>query len=328
MKINVIGGSGFIGTRLCDRLSERATPFSIQDIRPSRQHNDKWIDCDVRDEDRLAECLDGDVVINLAAVHRDDVRPLRLYDDVNVMGASNICRAAERAGINKIIFTSSVAVYGFAEADTGESGQINPFNDYGRTKWEAEKEFRKWHAIDPDNRTLVIIRPTVVFGEGNRGNVYNLFRQINSGRFMMIGTGENIKSMAHVENVAAFIEHCLDMSGGPFLYNYVDKPDLTVRELVSLTRETLGKSGLTGYSLPFGAGLALGKLADWLSERTNAQFPVSAIRVQKFCATTQFATAASQSGFVAPVGITEAINRTLSYEFLEEHADRQEFLTE
>ena len=41
------------------------------------------------------------------------------------------------------------------------------FNDYGRTKYFAEKVYRKWHEEDPQNRKLVIIRPTVVFGEGN-----------------------------------------------------------------------------------------------------------------------------------------------------------------
>jgi nucleoside-diphosphate-sugar epimerase len=70
-----------------------------------------------------------------------------------------------------IIFTSTVAVYGFAKIGTEESGKIAPFNDYGRTKYEAEEVFKAWQAEAPEERTLVIIRPTVVFGEQNRGNV-------------------------------------------------------------------------------------------------------------------------------------------------------------
>ena len=57
----------------------------------------------------------------------------------------------------------------------------------------------------PHERSLVIIRPTVIFGKGNRGNVFNLFNQINKGLFAMIGDGENIKSMAYVKNVASFL---------------------------------------------------------------------------------------------------------------------------
>ena len=62
-----------------------------------------------------------------------------LYDEVNVQGSENICRACSELGIHKIIFTSSVAVYGFAPVGTDESGEINYFNDYGRTKFLAEE---------------------------------------------------------------------------------------------------------------------------------------------------------------------------------------------
>ena len=74
--------------------------------------------------------------------------------------------------------------------EPGENGTINPFNEYGRTKALAEDVYREWRAKDPENRSLIIIRPTVVFGEGNRGNVYNLLNQINSGAFAMIGNGK------------------------------------------------------------------------------------------------------------------------------------------
>ena len=132
-------------------------------------------------------------IINLAAVHRDDVRPLSRYDDVNVQGAKNICEAARKHEINQIIFTSSVAVYGFAPTDTDESGEFNYFNDYGRTKFMAEQVYKAWQEEDPKSRTLVILRPTVIFGEGNRGNVYNLLRQIAARKFLMFGDGKNIK---------------------------------------------------------------------------------------------------------------------------------------
>ena len=65
--------------------------------------------------------------------------------------------------INKIIFTSTVAVYGFAGAGTDESGEIKPFNEYGRSKFEAEEIFRGWQK--GQNSSLIIVRPTVIFGE-------------------------------------------------------------------------------------------------------------------------------------------------------------------
>ena len=90
-------------------------------------HLDKSIYLDVEDVDSLDQLAGVSTIINLAAVHRDDVRPLSRYDDVNVQGAKNICEAASKHGINKIIFTSSVAIYGFAPADTDESGRIQLF---------------------------------------------------------------------------------------------------------------------------------------------------------------------------------------------------------
>ena len=131
----------------------------------------------IEEKESLNQISDVNCIINLAAVHRDDIRPLSRYDDVNVQGSVNVCEAARRHGINKIIFTSSVAIYGFAPADTDESGAPNYFNDYGRTKYLAEQVYKEWQAEDPENRTLVIVRPTVIFGEGNRGNVYNLLKQ-------------------------------------------------------------------------------------------------------------------------------------------------------
>jgi nucleoside-diphosphate-sugar epimerase len=150
-----------------------------------------------------------DIVISFAAEHRDDVTPKSQYDDVNVTGAENVCTVCTKLGIKKIIFTSSVAVYGFAPVGTDETGKINYFNDYGRTKWLAEEKYRNWLKSDSEN-SLTIIRPTVIFGEQNRGNVYNLLRQIASGKFLMVGNGKNVKSMAYVENVAAFIEYNLN----------------------------------------------------------------------------------------------------------------------
>ena len=204
--INVIGGSGFIGTRLVRRLlNKEQLRTTILDKAASRAHQALVTLTDVRSVEQLRGSISNNsVIINLAAEHRDDVRPLSLYDEVNVRGAKNICIVAREKGAQTIIFTSTVAVYGFTPIGTDESGKIAPFNDYGRTKYDAEQVYQAWQAEAPSERTLVIIRPTVVFGEQNRGNVYNLLRQIATGRFAMIGNGENRKSMAYVENVTAF----------------------------------------------------------------------------------------------------------------------------
>lgn len=326
-KITVIGGSGFVGTNLCRELALKQQEFEIIDLKMSNQFPDKCKIADVRDPEALRNTITGDVVINLAAVHRDDVKEKSEYQHVNVDGAENVALVCEEKGINKIVFTSTVAVYGFAEPGTDESGAINPFNEYGRSKFEAEQKLRQWHA--KGKNSLIIVRPTVIFGEGNRGNVYNLLYQIASGKFVMVGKGENKKSMAYIGNIVAFLEAAVATDQRYGVYNYVDTPDLTMNDLVSQVRKKLrGKIGV-GPRLPHWLGLLLGYIADFVSWVSGRNLPVSSIRVKKFVSSTEFKSGkASLDGFKAPFLLSEGIERTLQSEFISPDPDREIFYTE
>lgn len=321
----IIGGAGFLGSRLRSFFEQTNKKYFYGDINNSSRNSKK---VDIEDIDSLDHFSGSNCIINLAAVHRDDIRPLSRYDDINVQGSVNVCEAARKHGINKIIFTSSVAIYGFAPADTDESGEPNYFNDYGRTKYLAEQVYKEWQAEDPANRTLVIVRPTVIFGEGNRGNVYNLLRQIASRRFVMFGDGKNKKSMAYVQNVAAFLEYSLSFKPGLHIYNYIDKPDFDMNKLVSVARKKLFGKNNIGLRLPAFLGMAIGYFADILAKVTGKTLPVSSIRVKKFLSTTQFASSVSTTDFVPPVSLEEGLARTLRYEFLEDNSDKRTFDTE
>jgi nucleoside-diphosphate-sugar epimerase len=325
----IIGGSGFIGTRLCSRLKEVGSQFCILDKCISHSYPNQYKFANVCDLTSLRNSIvDSTVLVNLAAEHRDNVRPLRLYEDVNVGGAKNICTIAREKNIQKIIFTSSVAVYGFAPIGTDEKGAIHPFNEYGRTKYEGENIFRAWQSEDPLNRTLVIVRPTVVFGERNRGNVYSLLRQIASGKFIMVGNGENRKSIAYVENIAAFLQYSLTFKSGVYTFNYVDKPDFTMTNLVRIVNELLGKSTEISFRLPYTLGYLIGKCFDLSASITNRQLPISAIRVKKFCANSVYNTSIDETGFVPPVSLREALEKTVNFEFIESHGQEQLFFSE
>lgn len=328
--VAVVGGSGFIGTRLSARLSHNPdVSFQIVDKVPSQAFPDQTAVADVRSVEQLRTSIrEHDVIVNLAAEHRDDVRPLSLYDDVNVGGTRNLCTVAREKNVSTIVFTSSVAVYGFAPVGTDESGKISPFNAYGRTKFEAEKVLRQWQAEVPHQRALVIIRPTVVFGERNRGNVYNLLRQIASGKFIMIGSGKNRKSMAYVENVAAFIEHSLKFGPGVHTYNFIDKPDFTMNQLVGNVKALLGFTNGPGLRLPYALGYGIGKAFDLLSFITGKRFAISSIRVKKFCANSIYNTAIDKTGFVPPVPLEQALERTIRYEFIERNEGELLFFSE
>ena len=326
-KVSILGGAGFLGTNLSLRFQSKKINYEICDLVIKMSSNNSAI-VNIEDNNSLDRIKGSDCIINLAAVHRDDIYPLSRYHDVNVQGSINVCQAARRHNINKIIFTSSVAIYGFAPPNTDELGESNYFNEYGRTKYLAEQVYKKWQAEDPKNRVLVIVRPTVIFGEGNRGNVYNLLKQIASRRFVMFGTGKNIKSIAYVENVAAFLEYSLSFSPGLHIYNYIDKPDFDMNTLVTLVRKTLFGKNNVGLRLPAFLGMAIGYFADVTSKLTSKTLPVSSIRVKKFMSTTQFTSSLGETDFVPSVSLEEGLTRTLRYEFLEDNSEKQTFDTE
>jgi nucleoside-diphosphate-sugar epimerase len=327
MRITIIGGSGFVGTRLTTRLLAAGHVVTIADKNDSKKYPQLRLYADVREPNTLEKALAGsDAVINLAAEHRDDVTPKSLYDDVNVSGAENVCNTCTKLGIKRIVFTSSVAVYGFAPVGTDETGKINYFNDYGRTKWLAEEKYRAWLASTPEN-SLTIIRPTVIFGEQNRGNVYNLLRQIAGGTFPMVGKGTNVKSMAYVENVAAFIEYNLNNGPGEHLFNYIDKPDFDMNTLVTEVNRILGKSGKL-FHWPYCLGYFGGLCFDVLARILHKKLPISAIRVKKFCANTLFEAAnIKKTDFKTPISLIEGLEKTIQYEFIDKISE-QVFYTE
>jgi nucleoside-diphosphate-sugar epimerase len=268
------------------------------------------------------------VLIHLAAVHRDDVTNPDDYQTTNVIGTANVCTVAAEKGINRIVFTSSVAVYGFAPLGTDESGAIAPFNAYGRTKYAAEAELEAWLSAHA-KASLMIVRPTVVFGEGNRGNVFNLLNQIASGRFVMIGNGQNRKSMAYVENIAAFLHYASGIRTRRVVVNYVDNPDFDMNSLVSLVRHKLHKKYGTGIRVPFWFGLALGHVADLVTKVTGKKLPISSIRVKKFCSNSAFLSAKETiSDFKAPISLRDGILLTLEADFISPNPDREIFFAE
>lgn len=331
MNIALIGASGFIGTRLLGLLSEEPERYRLTNIDLQQSHFFPQLTeiGDVREQEQMDRALKGaDVVVLLAAQHRDDVSPVSLYYDTNVGGMEVTLRAMERNGIRRIVFFSSVAVYGLNKHNPDESHPADPFNHYGKSKWEAEQVLQRWYESHPD-WNIDIIRPTVVFGERNRGNVYNLLKQISSGKFLMVGKGENHKSMAYVGNIVAFVKFMIDnVTEGYNVFNYVDKPDNNMNQLVAHVSRVLNKH-IPATHFPLWLGMLGGYCFDILAKLTGKKLTVSSVRVKKFCATTEFdATKAHSSGFVAPYTLDEGLARTLEFEFVHPRTDDITFKTE
>ena len=299
------------------------------DLLPSHFFNDITTIGDVRNQEQMDHELAGaDVVILLAAQHRDDVSPVSLYYDTNVGGMEKTLKAMEKNGCKRIVFFSSVAVYGLNKVNPAENHPADPFNHYGKSKWQAEQVLQLWHKSHPD-WNVNIIRPTVIFGERNRGNVYNLLKQISSGKFLMVGKGTNKKSMAYVGNIVAFVKYMIDQcTEGYNVFNYIDKPDFNMNQLVEHVEKVLNKN-IPSTHFPYWMGMLGGYCFDVLAKVTGKKLAISSVRVKKFCATTEFdATKAHSCGFVAPYTLGEGLARTLEFEFVHPRTDAIEFVSE
>ena len=316
MNICTIGGSGFVGTRLISLLQDGHAVLNL-DKAPSAAHAALSLTGDVREPESFTAQLAGqDAVILLAAEHRDDVSPTSLYYDVNVEGMRNVLQAMDAQGVKNIVFTSSVAIYGMNQpTPPTETSPEAPFNHYGKSKWQAEHVLQEW-ITKGEGRNALVIRPTVIFGEENRGNVYNLLKQIYTGKFLMIGNGRNCKSMAYVGNIVAFMKYKLESGfSGMEIFNYVDKPDFDMNTLVSEIYRHKGQSA-PKLRIPYPIGILGGYCFDFLAKVTGKKLPISSIRVKKFCSSTEInGDKLDASGFVRPVDFKDGLQQTLTSEF-------------
>tara|TARA_B110000879_G_scaffold183184_1_gene241738 strand:- start:308 stop:1321 length:1014 start_codon:yes stop_codon:yes gene_type:complete len=324
--ITIVGGSGFVGSFLINDLENKCI-HNLDKVQ-SPFHQSITTVGNILNPEEIKIDINTKTLILLAAEHKDDITPTSLYYDVNVNGTINVLNTMDQLGVKNLIFTSSVAIYGLNKSNPNETHQEDPFNHYGKSKWKAEQAIKKWYDNDPIGKSVTILRPTVIFGERNRGNVYNLLKQISSGRFLMIGKGKNKKSMAYVGNVVAFIKDRIEKNEKGFqIFNYADKQDFSMTELTKLIEEKM-KIKLPVIKIPYFIGLVGGYSIDFLSFITKKKFSISAVRIKKFCATTQFDAYKVSQVFKPPYTLEEGLNRTLEHEFINKQQDDILFYSE
>lgn len=321
-RVLVTGGSGFIGRYICERIIHDGGQVSILDLVPPSWKRDgaSFVQGDVRDPAAVDRALAGcGEVIHLAAAHHDFGISDETYFDVNEGSARVLCAAMDRAGVKTACFYSSVAVYGSAPEPRTEDVAPAPVAPYGASKLAGERVFEQWTRAG-GGRRVIVMRPAVVFGPRNFANMYALIRQIHSRLFVPIGRGTNVKSTAYVENLVDATFYLMGQANRPpfDVYNYVDTPDLTSREICDAISESLGRRPIR-WSLPLGAAVALATPFDAAIHLTGRNFPISSARVRKL-ATLQTRFAADkvrQSGFAPRVPLRDGLRRMTQW-FVEE----------
>lgn len=315
MNILVTGDSGFIGSYLTDDLVRSGHRVAGLDIEPAKKHPVRYpyVTGDIRDAAALAS-VEGplDCIIHLAAAHRDFGVTREEYYSVNVEGMRSLLRFADERGIRRFFFYSTVAVYGDNQPSTEETAPA-PVNHYGDSKLEAEAVLREWQSHDPE-RQVIILRPAVVFGPLNTANIFKLVRQVCDRRFIWVGDGNNVKSIAYVGNITAVTLFLLErMAPGTAVYNYSDEPNMTTRELVGLISRLSG-APVSRVHIPLSAAVAAANVFDLLGRVTGIDFPVTGARLRKFNTPTEHRSGKVRSlGFVPPFSLEEGLRRNIEW---------------
>jgi len=251
MKILVTGGSGFIGRKLVDTLLQ----YNAHSLRiSSRKKNSsvsespsvEWVEGDLSPYFDWGSAVEGcQVVIHLAArahVMNNDLPSSEEFRKVNFDGSLSLARSAVKAGVKRFIFLSSIGVngnnnlYPYTETDVP-----SPQGFYALSKWEAEvglREIAKQTGLE-----LVIIRPTLVYGEGAPGNIARLVKLIKCPIPLPLGAVNNRRSFIGVDNLISLIVVCLDHpAAANELFLAADSEDVSTTKLLRLLSSGLDKS--------------------------------------------------------------------------------------
>lgn len=218
----IFGGTGFIGHHLARWLADRgARRIILADLAPPRQglpEPAEFVECDVREPIGLT-VEPGTVAFNLAAVHRTPGHEDHEYFDTNVAGAQHVVDFCERSGIERLFFTSSIAVYGPSEDPITERTPPRPTIAYGHSKLEAERTHARW-AERGSGRTLVTVRPGTVFGPGEGGNFTRLADALAKRRFVYPGRRDTIKACGYVEDLIESMWFAESLASPTITYNF------------------------------------------------------------------------------------------------------------
>lgn len=269
MNCIITGGTGFIGTHLTNLIRQQYPDYKVWNfdivkpgtpnpvvkdykpaVREGKTLDSEYVGCDVRNpiENIPFTPTPEDIIFNFAAVHRTPGHPDREYFETNIRGAENVCAFAEKWGIKKIVFTSSIAPYGAAEELKKEDTLTTPNTAYGISKLVAEKIHKIWQAKDMGNRRLVIVRPGVVFGKGENGNFTRLYHSIRGHRFAYPGRKDTIKACIYVKELVSFILYAIEHgTNGVELYNCCYEPAYTIEQIVKTMKKATGLTQFVPY---------------------------------------------------------------------------------
>lgn len=196
----VTGASGFVGSRLSARLLQSGWQVQTSPLRLLSEPA-QW----------QAAFASVRCVVHLAAhVHKMKMDPDGefKYTQINAEGSRFVAEQAVRAGVERVVFLSSVKVNGEGGKESYQADDLpNPSDAYGRSKLVAEEAIRQ--VCESGGVQYVVIRPPLVYGPGVKANFRSMMRWVDRGLPLPLGSVRNRRSLVGVSNLVSFIETCM-----------------------------------------------------------------------------------------------------------------------
>ena len=206
-KLLVTGAAGFIGGALFKRLAEYqldvvGTVLYDEEAATLREKGYRASVLDLASDADWTPLLEGiDIVFNMAALFQEVENTEAMYHKVNVDGTLKLLKTAQAAGVERFVHCSTVGVHGHVkEIPCTEETPYNPMDEYHRTKLEGELAVLDYgKTLGDDGMIVTVNRPAMVYGPGDV-RMMKIFKAIDSGKFMMIGSGEVLAHLGYIDD--------------------------------------------------------------------------------------------------------------------------------
>ena len=318
MNILITGSNGFVGSRLMYYLIENG--HQVLGIDNSEECNiknhQKTIIGDIRNIEDLRKLNEHEfeLIIHCAASKHDFGISREEYFSNNEYGTQILIDYASERNINKIIYYSTVSVYGYQSHPCDETAEYLSNTVYGDSKFAGEKVIWKWQEEKPNKRCVITLRPSVIYGPNNYANMYNLIKQMNKFPWLMVGNGSHIKSMISLENMMDLTYFVLDiLKPGIQNFNCIDKPYLTVRKLMEIIASNDGFN-MPKIHIPLSLAIFIGRIFDIIGKILGKELPINSDRMKKFGTSTDYRSEKIRElGYVQQHSIEDEIKRTCEW---------------
>jgi nucleoside-diphosphate-sugar epimerase len=287
----VTGASGFIGRCLCRELTARGWEVTAMLRRPQAGPWCHVLECDLGRGEIDPQKLEGvDTIFHLAGKAHTRARNAAEnaeYAAVHVHGTRSLFRAARQAGVRACVLLSSVKAMGEGGDDVwDESTPCSPQNPYGVTKLAAERVVLEEFPLS----CPVVLRPTLVYGAGSKGNLDLMIRAVRKGFFPAITFPPNSRSMIHVQDVvqACLLAATTHPAACGQVFILTDGGEYSTNEMLAWIHEALGKK--PGPSVPYAVLRGGARLGDVL-ERLGVHAPLTRDRLAKLAGSARYSSA-------------------------------------